>query len=200
MAAGGSFYGVVTAAVDAIVPDDKDWTWVLSKPCPECGFDTAIVDLAAIATMITDNADGWVSVLKGDDVTVRPSSNIWSPLEYACHVRDIFSLYDDRLHLMLDHNDPLFPNWDQDTAAVAEGYDQQDAVVVASELVIAAQQLADSFAEVDGEHWKRTGRRSDGAAFTIESFARYMIHDPIHQLADVGAGAQSKAPSNECRP
>lgn len=175
------------AAADAIVPDDRDWTWVLSKPCPECGFDAATVDLAAIATMITDNADGWVSVLEGDDVTVRPSSSIWSPLEYACHVRDVFSLYDYRLHLMLDHDDPLFPNWDQDATAVAERYDQQDAVVVASELVIAAQQLADSFAEVDGEQWKQTARRSDGAAFTIESFARYMVHDPIHHLADVHA-------------
>jgi hypothetical protein len=23
-----------------IVPDTKDWTWVLRRPCPECGFDT----------------------------------------------------------------------------------------------------------------------------------------------------------------
>ena len=24
-----------------IVPDDKDWTWVLERPCPECGFDAS---------------------------------------------------------------------------------------------------------------------------------------------------------------
>jgi hypothetical protein len=22
-----------------VVPDDKDWTWVLARRCPECGFD-----------------------------------------------------------------------------------------------------------------------------------------------------------------
>ena len=171
---------------EAIVPDDKDWTWVLSKRCPECGLDTAGLDLAAVPTMITDNADGWVSVLEHDDVEVRPAPAVWSPLEYACHVRDVFDLYDYRLHLMLEEDDPLFPNWDQDETAVAEQYHRQDPAVVSSELTIAAQQLADSFAAVDGEQWRRTGRRSDGAVFTIETFARYMIHDPIHHLSDVG--------------
>ena len=23
----------------AIIPDTKNWTWVLERPCPECGFD-----------------------------------------------------------------------------------------------------------------------------------------------------------------
>ena len=26
-----------------ITPDTKDWTWVLERPCPECGFDPATV-------------------------------------------------------------------------------------------------------------------------------------------------------------
>ena len=26
-----------------IDPDTKDWTWVLDRPCPECGFDPARV-------------------------------------------------------------------------------------------------------------------------------------------------------------
>ena len=32
---------------------------------------------------------------------------------------------------------------------------------------------------------QRTGRRSDGAHFTVETFARYFIHDPVHHLYDV---------------
>ena len=26
-----------------IEPDTKDWTWVLERPCPECGFDASSV-------------------------------------------------------------------------------------------------------------------------------------------------------------
>jgi hypothetical protein len=44
---------------------------------------------------------------------------------------------------------------------------------------------AGSLEAVDGPAWSRTGTRSDGAHFTVESFARDMVHDPIHDLHDV---------------
>ena len=47
--------------------------------------------------------------------------------------------------------------------------------------------LADAFDAIDGDQWQRRGRRSDGASFTIATFAQYMIHDPIHHLWDVDA-------------
>jgi hypothetical protein len=28
----------------SIVPDTKDWIWVLDRACPECGFDASAVD------------------------------------------------------------------------------------------------------------------------------------------------------------
>ena len=36
-----------------------------------------------------------------------------------------------------------------------------------------------------GDEWHRTGARSDGARFTVATFARYFVHDPIHHLYDV---------------
>ena len=31
-----------------IVPDDKNWTWVLERECPECGFDAPAVDVERV--------------------------------------------------------------------------------------------------------------------------------------------------------
>ncbi len=31
-----------------IVPDTKDWTWVLERTCPQCGFDTRTVTRQAL--------------------------------------------------------------------------------------------------------------------------------------------------------
>ena len=39
-----------------IVPDTKDWTWVLQRPCPECGFDTQAFSREAVPGMIMANA------------------------------------------------------------------------------------------------------------------------------------------------
>ena len=135
--------------------------------------------------MVRHQDEVWTDILSHDDVGVRPSDDRWSPLEYGCHVRDSLRIYDYRLGLMLTQDDPLYPNWDQDETAVASHYASQDPAVVAGELVAAADSLAGRFAAVSGDEWLRPGRRSDGASFTVETFARYFIHDPIHHLYDV---------------
>ena len=56
---------------------------------------------------------------------------------------------------------------------------------MATQLGDEAGQLADAFGAVRGEQWQRPGRRSDGATFTVDTFSRYMVHDPIHHLYDV---------------
>ncbi len=173
-----------------IVPDTKDWTWVLERPCPECGFDAGAIDREAVAGMVRDNAAAWREVLArpAELVARRPADDRWSALEYACHVRDVFRIYDQRLALMLAEDDPDFANWDQDVTAVEDRYGEQDPAEVADAITAAAGPLADRFAGVTGDAWGRTGNRSDGATFTVESFARYFIHDPVHHLHDVAAG------------
>jgi hypothetical protein len=172
-------------AVTDITPDDKDWTWVLERPCPECGFDGRGVDPTTVGDRVRDNAAAWQAVLARPDVAVRSRPDRWSPLEYACHVRDVLRLYLERLDLMLTQDGPHYPNWDQDATAVEQRYGEQLPATVAVELARAAAALADRFDEVEGEQWSRTGFRSDGAAFTVDTFARYFVHDPIHHLWDV---------------
>jgi len=168
-----------------ITPDTKDWTWVLERECPECGFDAAAFPREQVGSMVRANADAWPALLARADVAIRPSPEIWSTLEYACHVRDVFRLYDERLRLMLTEAGPRYPNWDQDATAIADRYDTQDPSTVATELRDAAATIAAHFDEVVGAEWDRTGYRSDGAEFTVESFARYFVHDPVHHLREV---------------
>ena len=92
-------FGHTLEVVTEIAPDEKDWTWVLERPCGECGFDARSIELGVVAAMILDNAE---------------------------------------LRLMLDSDDPLYPNRVQDETAIAERYDEQDPVIVAGELVAAA--------------------------------------------------------------
>lgn len=169
-----------------IVPDTKDWTWVLQRPCPECGFEAASISHDDVSDLIRENAKAWQDLFKErGDLRERPRPDVWSPLEYACHVRDVFKTYQYRLGLMLTEDGPAYPNWDQDATAVEQKYGEQDPDQVIVELRLAAETLAAAFAKVEGDQWQRTGTRSDGAHFTIDTFARYLIHDPIHHLHDV---------------
>jgi len=171
----------------AIPPDDKSWVWVLERPCDDCGFDAGSFDPWATGSAIRALSTHWEGVPGGAGARTRPAPTVWSPLEYGCHVRDVFRRFDDRLRLMVEEHDPHFANWDQDRTAVEDRYDLQDPAVVRDELVDAATRLADRFDAVRGDQWLRRGFRSDGSAFTIGSLARYLLHDPVHHLWDVGA-------------
>ena len=176
---------------EEIVPDDKNWTWVLEQTCGDCGFDAKSFDATTTGTAVRDQAVRWQGVLSRADVRNRPRPGAWSPLEYGCHVRDVFRRFDARLALMLAQDDPAFENWDQDATAIEDDYPSQDPTTVAAELLAAAASLADRFDAVAGAQWMRKGFRSDGSAFTVKSIAKYLMHDPVHHLWDVGAAVPS---------
>ncbi|MEA9984013.1 MULTISPECIES: DinB family protein [Subtercola] len=169
----------------AIVPDAKNWTWVLEKQCPECGFDSSSTAAVDVPRLARENAAAWPAVVARPGVTVRPNDHTWSDLEYSAHVRDVFRRFRLRLELMLAEDNPTFADWDQDATAVEDRYNEQNPAVVSAELVEAAEQIAGALERVSGDQWQRRGLRSDGSVFTVETLARYFIHDPVHHLHDV---------------
>ena len=168
-----------------IVPDEKDWTWVLSRPCPECSFDASTVTPATVPGTVENMLPRWRAVLRRPDAAERPDEDTWSALEYACHVRDVFSLFDQRLNLMLEADDARFENWDQDHTAIEKDYANADPAVVSAELTAEGEQVAESFAGVRQGEWGRKGLRSNGSEFTVLTLAQYFLHDVVHHLHDV---------------
>jgi uncharacterized damage-inducible protein DinB len=169
----------------SITPDTKDWTWVLDRPCAECGFDSGDYSREDVSSNIRANLAEWQHQLKRDDVKIRPSATQWSVLEYGCHVRDVYRVFLERITLMRTEDDPRFANWDQDQTAIDDDYAAQDPAEVAAELCVAAETLAQLLDAVQGEEWARRGTRSNGSQFTIESISIYMLHDSLHHLWDV---------------
>ncbi len=168
-----------------IRPDTKDWTWVLTRACPDCGFDPATVHPTAVAGHIRRDADDWVGRLSQQGVRSRPAPGVWSNLEYGCHIRDVHRIFDHRVQLMLSQTDPQFPNWDQDATAVDDDYGAQDPMVVAAELRDAADTVADRYDSVPADSWERRGLRSNGSEFTVATIAVYHLHDIVHHAWDV---------------
>ncbi|MFT5530381.1 MAG: hypothetical protein ACI91O_000391 [Candidatus Poriferisodalaceae bacterium] len=175
---------------DVPVPDVKDWTWVLDAQCAECGFEAGSFERDELGDLLRENVVAWSELLRGDETSlkVRPQPAVCPPLEYSCHVRDVFALYQVRLDLMLNEDDARYANWDQDVTAIEQRYDLAVADKVRAALEPAGAQLAASFDAVAGDQWDRTGFLSDGARFMIETFGRYLLHDPVHHLHDAGWG------------
>jgi hypothetical protein len=168
--------------------DDKDWTWVLERQCPECGYQADALPREQLAGRVRAVGGAWRELLGRGAAVERlrdDDDRTWTPLEYGCHVRDVLDLFEDRLRSMLKkRKPPTFKDWDQEAAAVAGDYKSQDPAKVAYTLATNAGKFADVLDRVGGDEWDRQGIRSDGATFTVESLARYMLHDIEHHLWD----------------
>lgn len=187
-----------------IVPDTKDWTWVLERACAECGFDPEATNYEAVPGLVRDSATRFAAVLERPDAEVRPDESTWSPVEYAAHVRDVCRIMTHRLDIArsaapvpgpsiggydtaveVEDGIPMFANWDQDITATLENYAAQQRAAVAAELAAAAETAARAFESVPPIDRTRVARRSNGSQFTVDTLARYFLHDVVHHVHDV---------------
>jgi hypothetical protein len=68
--------------------------------CEECGFTYQLDEAEAAGPSIVEAADRLAAVLTGvgaHELRRRPEPEVWSPLEYACYVRDVFLVQRERV-------------------------------------------------------------------------------------------------------
>jgi hypothetical protein len=162
--------------------------------CDECGFDPGSVSPETAAATVRDFGRRYraplTRLLKGEDDTVlrtRPADGVWSGVEYAAHVRDVFVLFDRRVARMVAEDDPVLDVVDHDATVTAGGYRDLAVVTVAEELAAAADGLGARLEGLTPDEWARTGTR-DGERRTVLEVAQRAVHEGNHHLLDIGRG------------
>ena len=144
------------------------------------------LDRARLGTRIRALAGQWRELLsRGEIVRAAPhaAERTWSILEHGCHVRAALEYTEQHLRLMLKkRKPPKLRYWNQRDAAVDGKYGQQDPGKVAYALASTGGKVADLLDRIDDGDWQRTAVRLDGAEFTVERLARYLVHDLEHHL------------------
>jgi hypothetical protein len=169
----------------------------LSEPCPECRFDPASVDDVAgeVEALGRKYAAPLTRFLPGEDgpalLRTRPDPGTWSPLEYACHVRDVLWLFEERTRAMVAEPGVAFGWWDEEAAVTEDDYAGQDPLAVADEIAGATAGYAATLRSLAPEQWSATGENRDGDVFTVDSLARYGLHEAKHHQLDIGRGLRS---------
>ena len=164
-----------------------------SERCPECAFDPSAFGPAELPTAVAGLGRRYQApltrFLAGEDESIllaRPSPDVWSALAYACHVRDVLSVFDGRIARMLAEDGPELGWWDHEAAVEADGYEKQSPTEVAAAVAANAGALAATLAAVPEEGWARTGTRRDGELFTVLGAGRFALHEGTHHLLDIG--------------
>lgn len=172
--------------LNTIPTETKDWSIVTEVGCTGCGYTP--LPGQDIGSRLRHTVLAWREVLSIPSASLRPVPQVWSPLEYAAHARDMCKLACERVELMLTETVPTFSNWDQDEQAVVNDYLHSDRRAISTDLDRQLELAALTFESVPADSWNRLGLRGDGKVFTVESFACFVLHEVEHHLQDAQQG------------
>ena len=159
--------------------------------CAECGFvyDLGRPDgdlVAAIETGAGDVAE----LLRdaGADLRSRRNPTVWSPLEYGCHLRDMFLVQRERVLAVRRAGEPVeFAPMGRDERVEHEGYPDQDPADVARELTDAARLLGRVLSRLPADEWDRTARYPypEPTERSLRWVAAHTLHEVQHHTLDI---------------
>jgi hypothetical protein len=170
----------------------EGWQWARAQTdqCPQCGLQPGSMEHALLGGRLLELAGSWRAfLLEADDTYLRtnPGPAVFSPLQYGAHVRDIQRVYGDRILLMLEEDDPVFPQFNPDEDAW-NGYNRLDPGELADAIEAQARRLAGILDGLQPDDWSRTMTRDGGHdgvyQFTVAGLASYAVHESHHHLLD----------------
>lgn len=147
---------------------------------------------AEIGSALRSNAQELVDTLStgGGDVRSRPEPDVWSPLEYACHVRDVLLIQLGRVARGLAEDTPSFEPMGRDERPARLHYKEQNPVVVREQVLDAAAALADVFDGLSEDQLARTVTYNWPVEMIrpLRWVGRHTVHELIHHRADIERG------------
>src|SRR6516165_7108157 len=127
------------------------------------------------------------SVQQSRGLQLRPSPHGWSPLEYACHVRDLLLVQSERVLAARRRDRPVAEPMGRDERVEHDGYNNQRPGDVARQLTDATLLLSNALARLSPADWERTVIYTypERAERSLGWVAAYTLHELRHHLLDV---------------
>ncbi len=157
--------------------------------CDGCRFEYDLDHARGAAVAITDAVADLIADLAGTtgDVATRRDADVWSPLEYACHVRDVLLVQRERVLAARRTERPAFAPMGRDERVAHDGYAEQAVGDVSRQLLDASLMLANVFGRLDTDDWDRTVMYNYPKRFerSLRWVAVHTLHEVRHHLLDV---------------
>jgi hypothetical protein len=161
----------------------------LDERCSECRFVYDLEREEIVRRLDADAASFVARVGQLDDAAGRrrPAPDVWSPLEYAGHVRDVLRVQRERVELILRERDPSLAPMRPDERVVEDRYNDQQPVLVARELLDAARAFAALLGSLDDGGWERTAvyNYPTSQRRTVEWIGTHTVHELQHHRLDI---------------
>ncbi|MEO3753241.1 DinB family protein [Streptomyces sp. B6B3] len=157
--------------------------------CLECGFEYDLALAPTVSTLVTSHADAYTDLLRADPPALRRRSSpeVWSPLEYACHMRDVLLVQRERVLAARRGDTPVAESMGRDERVEHDGYADQRPADVARQLRDAATLFANVLDRLSPADWERAliypfPEREERS---LRWLAVHTLHELRHHLLDI---------------
>jgi hypothetical protein len=157
--------------------------------CEECGFDYYLDGATGAGAAMTAGVAALAQTLTSGepDLATRRRPELWSPLEYGCHLRDVLLVQRERALLARRSERPSLPPMGRDERVEHDGYAAQDPADVARQLVDAVKLFTNVLSRLGDDDWERTVIYNYPAPQerSLRWLAMHTLHEVRHHLLDV---------------
>lgn len=158
------------------------------ETCAECGFEYDLATAETAAQRIALGAAEVALMLNADgDLATRQHPEVWSPLEYGCHVRDVLLVQRERVLAGLWVDDYVCVPMGRDERVGPDGYAEQNPLDVARQLTDAALLLGNVLDRLDQRQWDRTVTYNypKPTEQPLRWVAVHTVHEVVHHTLDI---------------
>jgi hypothetical protein len=173
-------------------------TTVTTVRCDGCGFEWGSVPQDQVVERLDASVFSYTERLAATepaDLRRRPDPDVWSALEYACHVRDVLLVMRERFLLVLrSSSPPAFTPMGRDERVVHDRYAEQSPRDVSRQLVDAAAMLTFVFDGMNAEQWDLSCIYGypEPAERSLAWVAQQVVHEAEHHLTDLVASLPAR--------
>jgi hypothetical protein len=157
--------------------------------CDECGFVYESVGSDEVADLLRGFGPKFADRLSAppEQLYTRPEPEVWSAVEYGCHVRDLFLIQRERLFVALVEDTPNFAPMYRDSRVELARYNSISVAQLIEELAVASRLVADTFAALEPDQWSRLCIYNFPAPTerSMVWLGQHTIHEGTHHLMDV---------------
>ena len=153
--------------------------------CDECGFEWEALGPEELIDALRAGSAELSTALPDEAVTKRPADDVWSPIEYAGHLADVFDWYLERIVRMIEEDRPQLTavRWSEETPRRRHHERPVEDVLVDADT--AMRRLALRLELLDAKQWLDVGIGSDGDERTVLDIARRAVHELRHHVMDI---------------
>ena len=156
--------------------------------CEECGFVYEEELHTAVAVRILTWSNALSNALRrAADPAQRRNPAVWSPLEYACHLRDVLLVQRERVLEARRTDTPSFSPMGRDERVTHDGYASQDSEAVIRQLCDAALMFSNVLQRLGPTDWDRTLMYNFPAKAirSLKWVAVHTLHEAVHHHGDI---------------